>query len=126
MDEDVANGIAHMQDPRHAFYEHIDSDTEAQKWLDMTVLCPASVVKDAQTYDPYEHVGRGLDATYLICSRDKELKVPVQEGMASLLGPSRRIEYCDAGHCCMIGYGETIAGVVDRAWEASKDRMERI
>lgn len=124
LDEDVQNEIVHMQDARHAFYEHVESDEEAQKWLDMTVMCPASVVKDAQTYAPYEHVGHGVDATYLVCSRDKELKVPIQEAMASLLGPTVRIEYSDAGHCCMIGYGETIASVVDRAWKTSKERID--
>ena len=121
----MENNILHMQDPRHAFYEHVESDNEAQRWLHMTILCPASVLRDTQTYDPYEHVGYGLDATYLVCSRDKELKVPIQEGMASLLGSSRRIENSDAGHCCMIGHGETLAGVVDRAWESSTERIEK-
>lgn len=122
IDEDVENEIAHMQDPRHEFYEHIESDIEAQKWLDMTVLCPASVVRDPQTYAPLKHIGHGLSATYLVCSRDKELKVPIQESMASLFGPTSRIEYCDAGHCCMIGYGKIIAEVVQRAWNESKER----
>ena len=120
LEEDVENGIVHMKDPRHAFYGHIDSDAEAQAWLDKTVYCPSRILRDPQTYVPYDHIGSGVDATYLVCRRDKELKVPMQEGMATLLGDSRRLEYCDAGHCCMIGYAETIADVVNRAWNASK------
>ena len=125
LDEDVENDIIHMQDPRHAFYEHVESDREAQNWLEMTVLCPASVVKDIQTYAPYEHIGHGVDVTYLVCNRDKELKGPIQEGMATLLGPTRRMEYCDAGHCCMIGYGKVIADVVDGAWNANVENVNR-
>ena len=116
LDEDTEKDIVHMQTPRHAFYGHIESDNEAQNWLDMTVMCPSSVLRDAQSYAPYEYVGHGLDATYLVCSRDKELNAQVQEGMATLLGPDRHMEHCDAGHCCMIGYGSVIADVMDRAW----------
>lgn len=123
MDEDIENDIVHMQNPRQAFYNHVESDAEAQKWLDLTVFCPASVVKDIQSYAPYAWVGKGVDGTYLVCRREKELTEVVQEGMASLLGESRRMEYCDAGHCCMIGYGELIAGVVERAWTYSKEKI---
>ena len=123
LDEDVENGIIHMRDARNAFYGHL-SDEEAQKWLDKTVYCPASINRDVMNYAPYEHVGKGVDATYLVCERDRELTVPIQEGMASLLGESRRMEYCDAGHCCMIGYAETIANVVDRCWKATEERFE--
>ena len=124
LEEDVENQITHMKDPRHAFYGHLESDEEAQKWLDKTVYCPSSVIWDAQDYSPYEHVGKGVDATYLVCTRDKELVTPVQEAMASLLGDARRMEYCDAGHCCMIGYGDIIADTVDRAWKTSKARLD--
>lgn len=124
LEEDTTNDIIHMKDARHAFYAHIESDEEAQKWLEMTVLCPASTLKDQQEYAPYEHVGHGVDATYLVCSRDKELTSPVQEGMASLLGESRRMEYCDAGHCCMLGgYAPLVADVVERACKASYARV---
>lgn len=122
--EDTTNGIMHMKDPRRAFYNHVESDAEAQKWLDMNVLCPTSVLRDRQTYDPYEWIGKGVDATYLVVRREEELTPAVQEGMASLLGESRRMEYCDAGHCCMIGYGKTISEVVKRAWEHSEKRIE--
>jgi hypothetical protein len=98
-------------------------DGKAQNWLEMTILCPASVVKDIQTYTSYEHIGNGVDATYLVCSGDKELKVPIQEGIATLLGPTRRMEYCDAGHCCMIGYGKVIAYVVDGGLNASIEKV---
>ncbi|KAK3711523.1 hypothetical protein LTR37_009514 [Vermiconidia calcicola] len=124
LQEDVENDVIHMQDPRHAFYAHIESDIEAQQWLDKTVFCPASVIQDAVEYVPYKHVGRGVDATYLVCERDKELNAAVQEGMATLLGETRRMEYCDAGHCCMIGYARTIADVVERAWKATELRLK--
>ncbi|KAK5175280.1 uncharacterized protein LTR77_000418 [Saxophila tyrrhenica] len=122
--EDTENGIIHMNDPRHAFYEHIESDAEAQEWLDMTVLCPSSVVRDTLQCAPYERIGQGVDATYLVCSQDKELTVPVQEAMATLLGDTRTMEYCDAGHCVMLGYAETIADVVGRAYQRSRVRLE--
>ncbi|KAK3711357.1 hypothetical protein LTR37_009737 [Vermiconidia calcicola] len=114
LDEDVENDVSHMQDPRHAFYELIVSDVEAQK----------RVVKDALEYVPYEHDGRGVDATYLMCERDKELTARVQECMATLLGESRRVDYCNAGHCCMIRYAHTIADVVERAWKVTELRLE--
>jgi hypothetical protein len=113
-----------MQNARNAFYAHIESDSEAQKWLDMTVLAPARIVKDVQSYVPYDHIGHGVDATYLVCTRDKELTAPIQEAMASLLGESRTLEYCDAGHCCMLGYETTITDVVERAWKTTKGRLE--
>lgn len=124
LDEDVKNGVVHMQNPREAFYAHIESDAEAKHWLDMTVYCPTSVIRDSLQYAPYEHIGNGVDATYLVCSRDKELVVPVQEGMASLLGDSRTMEYCDAGHCVMLGYADTIGDVVERASQRTKARLE--
>jgi hypothetical protein len=122
LDEDTKNGTLHMQNARQAFYAHIESDSEAQKWLDMTVLAPARIVKDVQAYVPYDHIGHGVDATYLVCTQDKELTAPIQEAMASLLGESRTLEYCDAGHCCMLGYETTITDVVERAWKATNHR----
>ena len=121
--EDVDNGVIHMIDPRHTFYSHIESDAEAQKWLDKMVYCATVISREPQNFVPYDYIGAGVDATYLVCERDKSLSVPAQEEMASLLGDSRRMEYCDAGHCCMIGYGETIAKVVDRAWRVSELRL---
>ncbi|KAK3056941.1 hypothetical protein LTR09_001979 [Extremus antarcticus] len=109
--EDVEDGVIHMKDPRNAFYAHIESDAEAQKWLDLTVLCPKSVIRDCLEYVPYE---------------DKELKVEVQQGMAELLGEARTMEYCDAGHCAMLGYGETIADVVWRASRRTEARLEDV
>ena len=124
LDYDNENDLIRMQNPRQAFYGHIESDEEAQKWLDLTVLCPAQINRDVQEFVPYEYIGRGVDATYLVCTRDKELNTQVQEGMATMLGESRRMEYCDAGHCAMIGYADTIAVVVENAWTFTKSRLD--
>lgn len=69
----------------------------------MTVLCPASLMRAAQFHAHTEHIGDGLDATYLVCRRDAELNTKMQEAIASILGEARRPEYCDGGRCAMIG-----------------------
>lgn len=113
-----------MLDPRKSHYGDIKDDKEAQKWLDLCVLCPGSVIKDETTSDPLRFVGKGLDATYLVCRRDYRLKTEVQEGMASLLGDEREVVYCDAGHGPMVSFSERVAEVVMRAWMKSKKRLE--
>lgn len=108
-----------FKDPRNACYNHIQDDKVAQHWLEKTVLCPARVMRDVQTFAPYEHIGPDLHATYLVCRDDYELKSYVQEGMATLLGESRRMRYLDSGHCAMIGNAKDIAGVVKEAWDST-------
>jgi hypothetical protein len=117
------DGTLWMNDPRVDFYNHLDDD-EAQRWLEKTVYCPSSVIKDVQQYAPFEHVGNGLDATYIVCTGDAVAKPEFQEMMASLLGDARKMEYCDSGHCAMIGNADDIAVLVGRAWTVSKQRLE--
>lgn len=122
LDYDKENDVIHIQNPRQAFYGHIESDEEAKKWLDLTVYCPARVNRGVLEFAPYDHIGKGVDATYLVCRRDKDLDPEAQKEMATLLGESRTMEYSDAGHCAMVGgYEGEIVDVVKRAWE----RIER-
>ncbi|KAF2170208.1 hypothetical protein M409DRAFT_19811 [Zasmidium cellare ATCC 36951] len=89
LEEDTTNGTIEMLDPRRSHYSDIKDEAEAQKWLDMCVLCPVSAVRDETTSDPYEFVGKGVDATYLVCKGDCRLTTEAQEGMAMLLGDQR-------------------------------------
>ena len=118
------DGTLWMNDPSNAFYSHIEDETEAKKWLDKTVLCPSSVMKDVSDYAPYELVGSGVDATYIVNRGDFEAKAEVQEMMATLLGDSRRMAYIDSGHCSMIGHAAELAKAVGDAWEVSKFSLE--
>lgn len=125
LDYDKENGVIHIQNPRQAFYGHVESDEEAQKWLDMTVYCPASVNRGVLEFGPYEFLGKGVDATYLVCKRDLDLTLEAQEGMATLLGESRTMEYSEAGHCAMVGgYVDDIVSVVRRAWQRMQSQLE--
>lgn len=121
--EDASHGTIEMIDPRMSLYNDIKDDAEAQKWLDKLVLCPASVVKDETSSDPYESVGKGLDATYLVCMNDHRMTTAGQEAMASLLGEERVMYYCEAGHCPMVTQPGVIAEIAREAWAKSKKRL---
>ena len=122
---DGADGTLWMKSPRNAFYSHIEDEMEAKKWLDKTVLCPSSVIKDVTEYAPYELVGHGVDATYIVNRGDFEAKAEVQEMMATLLGDSRRMTYIESGHCSMIGNAAELARAVEEAWSVSKMKLEQ-
>lgn len=122
--EDATSRTVEMLDPRTSFYSDVDDDDEAQKLLDTLVLCPASVVRDETSSDPYESVGKGLDATYLVCMNDYRMTTAGQEAMASLLGEERVMYYCEAGHCPMVTQPGVIAEIVREAWARSKKRLE--
>lgn len=124
LDYDTENDTISMQDARNAFYGHVESDEEAQKWLGLCTLAPAQINRDVLQWVPYEYIGKGVDATYLVCRRDLNLPTGLQEGMATLLGETSRMEYCDAGHCAMIGYAEEIVRVIEGAWEYTKGRLD--
>ena len=122
IDEDPETHAIAFKDLKTACYNHIQDDAVAQYWLDKTVLCPGRLLRDVQTFAPYEYIGSGLDATYLVLRDDYELKSYIQEGMATLLGESRRMEYLDSGHCAMIGNAKEIADVVKQAWAFTQSR----
>ncbi|KAK4503867.1 hypothetical protein PRZ48_004782 [Zasmidium cellare] len=123
LDEDTVNGTIEHPDPREANYNDIKDDAKAQEWLDMCVLCPASVVRDETSSDPYEHIGKGVDATYLVCKGDTRLTMAAQEKMAELLGEKRVMMYCEAGHCPMITQPGILAEVVMEAWVRSREGL---
>ena len=125
LDEDKENGLQRMKDARHAFYGHVESDIEARKWLDKTVICPTSVLRAVQDFSPQEYTQRGeVDATYFICKGDQEFVAPIQEQMAGTLGERTTKVFSEAGHCCMIGYAEEIADVASKAWERSAPKFK--
>lgn len=118
-----ADGTLHISDHRMSFYNDLD-ETEAQDWVDKCVHCSLHCFQDKLSSAPYEYIGKGLDVTYLVCKQDYRLTVPIQEGMATLLGDHRKMEYIDAGHCAMVGASEKVADVVWRAWATTKSRLE--
>ncbi|KAL5371257.1 hypothetical protein DPSP01_014389 [Paraphaeosphaeria sporulosa] len=120
---DEKDGTLHISDHRMSFYNDLD-DAEAQTWAGKCVHCSLHCFQDKLTSAPYEYIGKGLDATYLVCKQDYRLIEPIQEAMATLLGEDRKMEYIDVGHCAMVGAPEEVASVVWRAWESSKSRLE--
>lgn len=75
-------------------------------------------------YAPYDEVEKGnLDATYLVANLEKELTPETQEGLASLLGKNRRLQYSDTGHCAMISFPKSVTKVVEGAWQVSGKRL---
>lgn len=68
-----------MKEPRNSFYHAIEDDAEAQRWLDMRMCWPTRIDWENIPSTPYEHVGRGLDATYLVCTKYFRLPFEVQK-----------------------------------------------
>lgn len=121
---DEANGLLYMSDVRMSFYNDLEG-AEGQKWAEKCVYCSLHCFQDKLSSVPYEHIGKGLDATYLVCKQDYRLLVPVQEAVATLLGENRKTEYIDAGHCAMLSAPEEVASVVWKAWESSEARLKK-
>lgn len=121
---DETEEALYISDHRLSFYNDLD-EFEAHRWAEKCVHCSLHCFQDKLRSAPYDFVGNGLDATYLVCKQDYRLIVPIQEGMATLLGANRKMEYIDAGHCAMISVPEAVADVAWRAWEGTKSRLDQ-
>lgn len=122
-DDDQENGIMPMKEPRQSFYSDIEDDDEAEQWMKMCVQWPTRIGSENITSAPYDHVGRGFDATYIVTTRDYRLPKEMQEGIASILGEHRAVEYIDSGHVPMVSQPAVLANMVLSAWERSRGRF---
>lgn len=125
LEEQSDNKTCTMIDPATAFYNDVESTTLVNECLSRNVHCPKSVCEAVLPNAPYEaiHVG-DLDATYLLGEQDVNLPAPFAETMAELLGPRRRMERLDAGHCPMTSQPVAVAEIVVDAWKASQARLK--
>lgn len=122
---DAQTGECVRKDKREAFYSHVLDDAQAEEYVAACTRWPAQPLRDVQEFAPLEFVGKGLDATYVVCTEDQDLTVQLQEGMASLLGEKRAMRTLAAGHCAQVGFAEEIGGIVREGWESSKLRLGR-
>jgi pimeloyl-ACP methyl ester carboxylesterase len=118
---DEVAGLLQIQDPRTTFFNDVVDDAVAEKWLARCTLFPTRACHDVQTSDPFEFVGRGVGATYVVALKDYRLTPEMQEGMASLLGEARKLWRCDAGHNLIITAVDEVVRVVRAAWESRGD-----
>lgn len=79
----------------------------------------ASVFASPSSFEPWAN---GVPCAFIFCELDKALPLPVQQQMASQLGPNATTYSLQAGHCPFLSMPEQLRDVVVRASDVGLNR----
>ncbi|TLS25717.1 hypothetical protein PpBr36_07943 [Pyricularia pennisetigena] len=93
--------------PQVAFND-LDGPTQEQSCNDMTHTS-IKLFSSPASYEPWSN---GVRCGYVFCSQDNAVPLPLQERMASQLGPDAITAMVNSGHCPFIGVPQELVGAI--------------
>ncbi|KAH7136936.1 Alpha/beta hydrolase fold-1 [Dactylonectria estremocensis] len=107
----------HADTPEVIFYH--DMEPEAQKKAIATIKHQsAKVFTDAVTYEPWHDI----EAMFFYCDADQALPLPVQQGMAALLGPNAASFHSNAGHSPFLSQAQHVVDGLEYAAKVGQEK----
>jgi hypothetical protein len=69
---------------------------EQARWAKEATHTSAALFATPSSYEPWAN---GIPCSYIFCSEDNALPLPLQQGMVQQLGPEPRTASLKSGHC---------------------------
>ncbi|KAH8659749.1 Alpha/beta hydrolase fold-1 [Ilyonectria robusta] len=109
----------HADTPEVVFYH--DVEPEAQKKAIVALKHQsASVFTDAVTYEPWHDI----DSMFFFCDADQALPLPVQQGMAALLGPNATSFHSKASHSPFLSQAQEVVDGLEYAAKVGQEKIK--
>lgn len=108
----------HTDKPEEVFYHDFAHEDLKQALADIRHQS-APVFTDPVSYEPWHEIPCG----YIVCDEDKALIPPVQEHMASMLGPDTFVVHIQASHSPFISRVQDCVAALEKAVEVGHDKI---
>lgn len=115
----LKGNYVHADTPEVVFYH--DLEPEAQKKAIVALKHQsASVFTDAVTYEPWHDI----DSMFFFCDADQALPLPVQQGMAALLGPNAASFHSKASHSPFLSQAQEVVDGLEYAAKVGQEKIK--
>ncbi|EFW98422.1 hypothetical protein CMQ_4274 [Grosmannia clavigera kw1407] len=107
-----------VESPEKVFYH--DLNAEDLKWaLDNLKHQSAPIFTDAADYEPWHEI----DCGYIFCDDDQAIPLPVQEQLASALGPDAFFTHLKASHSPFLSMVPELTGALEKAAAFANEKI---
>ncbi|TDZ26195.1 hypothetical protein Cob_v001372 [Colletotrichum orbiculare MAFF 240422] len=111
-------GHVYAQTPEDIFYHDVEPATQ-EKAIAALQHQSAPVFADVVDHEPWHTI----DSCYYICTEDKAIPLPIQEAMASSLGPNGFSLTIKASHSPFLSVPEELSEGLDKAVKIGQERI---
>ncbi|KAK1470310.1 hypothetical protein CCUS01_06412 [Colletotrichum cuscutae] len=108
----------YAQTPEEIFYHDVEPETRA-KAIEQLQHQSAQVFDDVVTYEPWHEI----DSMFFFCDEDKAIPLAVQQGMATLLGPTAITYSSKASHSPFLSKPNDVAEGLELAAKVGQERV---
>ncbi|KXH35605.1 hypothetical protein CSAL01_02828 [Colletotrichum salicis] len=108
----------YAQTPEEIFYHDVAPEIRA-KAIEQLQHQSAQVFDDVVTYEPWHEI----DSMFFFCDEDKAIPLAVQQGMATLLGPTAITFSSKASHSPFLSQPGDVAEGLELAAEVGQERV---
>lgn len=109
---------SHADTPETIFYHDLNA-TDLKWALDNIKHQSAPIFTDVADYEPWHDI----DCGFIICDDDQAIPKPIQEQLASILGPDAFVTHLKASHSPFLSVVPELAGALEKAAVFAQGRI---
>jgi hypothetical protein len=114
----VQEGYVHAATPEEVFYHDVEPELQ-KKAIAAIKHQSAPVFTDCVTYEPWHEI----QCQYFFCDADKALPLPVQEHMASQLGPNVITYHTKGSHSPFLSEVQEVVEGLEYGAKVAQERL---